>query len=172
METLKLTDQQRHMIERLGVFTEHSGMQPMEGRIMALLLVSDQPELTFDQVRDTLQVSKSAVSNALNMLMVRNQVDYITRPGDRKRYFRSSIQRWQSNMEEKFKQMLSIKELMKEVLNLRTESTPEFNRSLADMIEYLEFLQVEMPGLFRKWKAARARNDGSCDLSDTSDPAQ
>ena len=92
MTNVQLTQEQRELIERMGVFYEQHGIPPMEGRIMSLLIVCDEPELTFDQIRELLGISKSTTSSALNMLLLTQRVIYKTRPGDRKRYFTSNIE--------------------------------------------------------------------------------
>lgn len=42
MRELRLTDQQKELIEELGVFHEQTGLQPAAARIISLLLVSDR----------------------------------------------------------------------------------------------------------------------------------
>ena len=90
-EAVQLSEEQRRLIEKMGVGGEKNGMPPAPARIMALLMVSPETELTFDQVRETLNLSKSATSNAINMLLTTQKIDYITKPGDRKRYFKNKI---------------------------------------------------------------------------------
>ena len=105
---IQLTDQQKELIERLGVLNEKEGLQPAVSRVTALLLISPDPELTFDQIRETLNLSKSATSNAINMLLSTGKIDYITKSGDRKRYFRSKITTWKEEMKSKFSTMNDI----------------------------------------------------------------
>src|SRR5699024_7126307 len=81
-------------IERVGVFHEKKGLQPVVGRIIGLLLVAEPAEATFDEIQEALQVSKSAVSNALTFLQGREIADYTTKPGDRKRYFKLKVKDW------------------------------------------------------------------------------
>ncbi len=102
MTNVQLTQEQRELIERMGVFYEQHGIPPMEGRIMSLLIVCDEPELTFDQIRELLGISKSTTSSALNTLLITKRVIYRTKPGDRKRYFASNILQWQESFTENF----------------------------------------------------------------------
>jgi DNA-binding transcriptional regulator GbsR (MarR family) len=148
---MELNQTQRNLIEKLGVFHEKTGMPPTESRVLSLLLVSDEIELTFDEIRETLQVSKSAISNALNTLMLTNKIEYITKSGDRKRYFRSNLSNWKKNAADGLHSLLSINALMKEVLAIRTDKTPEFNKDLGDVIAFIDFLQVELLVIFNKW---------------------
>ncbi|WP_343748388.1 MarR family transcriptional regulator [Fluviicola sp.] len=151
MTNIQLTQDQKELIERMGVFYEQHGIQPMEGRIMSLLIVCDEPELTFDQIRELLGISKSTTSSALNMLMLTKHVIYRTKPGDRKRYFASNIVQWQQSFTENFQKFFEVIKIMKEALAQRTSETPEFNRQMAEFIEFIEYLSVEFPRLYQEW---------------------
>ncbi len=152
MKGIKLTPKQKELIERMGVYGEKGGSAPVPARIMALLLVSDVTELTFEEIYTTLQISKSAASNALNGLMLIERIEYITKPGDRKRYFRSRITQWENDFGKKFTEMLHVSQLMKEILEQRPKNTKEFNSNLEKVISFMEFLQGELPELHKKWK--------------------
>lgn len=151
MDSLKLNDKQLALIEKLGLFFE-SGLQPAPARIAALLLVSDRLELTFDEIREVLNLSKSATSNALNFLLSMERIEYITKPGDRKRYFRSNLSDWKENMKTKFLEFEKVNALMQEVLDQRPHSTKDFNQGLEEFINFLGFMHKEIPALFKKWE--------------------
>jgi len=151
MSNVQLTQTQRELIERMGVFYEQHGIAPIEGRIMSLLIVCDQPELTFDQIRELLGISKSATSTALSTLQLTHRVVYKTRPGDRKRYFTSNIVQWEQSFTENFKKFFDVIKIMKEALEQRTPETPEFNRQMESFIEFTEYLSIEFPRLYTQW---------------------
>lgn len=151
MTNVQLTQEQKELIERMGVFYEQHGIPPMEGRIMSLLIVCDEPELTFDQIRELLGISKSATSSALNMLLLTQRVIYKTKPGDRKRYFTSNIVEWQESFTESFQKFFGVIKIMKEALDQRTPNTPEFNGQMAEFIEFIEYLSIEFPRLYLDW---------------------
>lgn len=151
-----LTPYQKQLVEKLGVFYEKNGLSPVAARILALLLVSARTELTFDEIREELSISKSATSNALNLLLTTEQIEYITLPGDRKRYFRSMIINWQDKMKQKMNSMIAMTSLMTEVQNQRpVDPASEFNNSLNELISFMNFFHKEIPGLFDKWRKAK-----------------
>jgi len=149
---ITLTQAQRELIEKFGVHMERSGMSPAEARIIALLAISNITELTFEEIYQVLQISKGAASNAINRLMNVGRIEYITKPGDRKRYFRLELTNWEKNMQEKFCSLSDIGLLWKEILDQRPASTAEFNRGLERMVSFLNFIRVELPQLFEKWQ--------------------
>lgn len=156
---LPITEEQLKLVEKLGVMFEGPGLQPAAARITALLIVSDKTELTFDEIRETLKLSKSATSNAINLLLNVKRIDYITKPGDRKRYFRSDVAHWKDGLNEKFGEMSQLTDAMKEVLEQRTDETPEFNKNLSEMISLFVFIFNEIPGLFKKWEKTHVKNN-------------
>lgn len=159
MTDVQLTQEQRELIERMGVFYEQHGIPPMEGRIMSLLIVCDEPELTFDQIRELLGISKSTTSSALNTLLITKRVIYRTKPGDRKRYFASNILQWQESFTENFQKFFEVIKIMKEALNQRTPKTPEFNRQMEEFIEFTEYISVEFPRIYLEWTKRNTQNN-------------
>ena len=88
MEESERIQKQKELIESIGRDNEKDGFQPVAARIMGLLMVMDKEEYTFDEIVEEMQISKSTVSNALRNLELRGVLEYVTYPGDRKRYFR------------------------------------------------------------------------------------
>ncbi|MCX2741199.1 GbsR/MarR family transcriptional regulator [Pontibacter anaerobius] len=152
---MKLTEKQQALIERIGVFQEKTGMQPVAGRIIGLLYVSDKPELTFDEIREVLGISKSATSNALNLLQHLNRLDYITFSGDRKRYFRLKLDRWRELVLQEIDSITNFSDTLQEVVAERTKSTPEYNRNILDVADFLKYLHKELPMLLQQWEEQR-----------------
>ncbi len=158
---LPITEEQLQLVEKLGVMFEGPGLQPAAARITALLIVSDKIELTFDEIRETLKLSKSATSNALNLLLNVKRIEYITKPGDRKRYFRSDINCWKDGMSEKFLEVAKLSQVLKEVHAQRTADTPEFNQNLGEMISLFEYIFREIPRLFKAWEETNRKQEQS-----------
>ncbi|HTF82035.1 MAG TPA: MarR family transcriptional regulator [Cytophagales bacterium] len=149
---MHLTEKQKELIERFGVYSEREGTSPAPARIAALLLVSDNVELTFEEIYETLQISKSAASNAINSLLASEKIEYITKPGDRKRYFRSKIAAWDKDFSKKISRLFEASKFLKDILEQRPDTTPEFNAKLQQIISFIEFLQSELPDLYKKWE--------------------
>ena len=150
-----LTQKQKVLIEKIGIATEREGMQPAAARIVGLLYVSDNPELTFDEILNALRISKSAASNALNLLLQTNRIEYTTFSGDRKRYFRIKVANWREGFAKKMEDMTSFSQLLKEVLKERNPETTEFNKNLAELADFLTYINNQLPGLLESWEKAR-----------------
>ena len=150
-----LSEKQKVLIEKIGIATEREGMQPAAARIIGLLYVSDNPELTFDEILNALRISKSAASNALNLLLQTNRIEYTTFSGDRKRYFRIKIANWREGFTKKMEDMTSFSQLLKEVLKERTPETVEFNKSLGEFADFMTYVNNQLPGLLESWEKSR-----------------
>lgn len=152
-----LSEKKREIIERVGVFHEKKGMQPVVGRIIGLLMVAEPAEATFEEIQEELQVSKSAVSNALTFMQGREMVDYTTKPGERKRYFKLSVKKWKKDLNRDFDGLLKIDVLLDEVIELKENKDSEFCQCLQEMKDFLGFLKVELPLLLKKFEATRKK---------------
>jgi DNA-binding transcriptional regulator GbsR (MarR family) len=155
MEEFKITEKQKQLIEKVGVTYEQSGLPPAISRVLGLLLIADKNELTFDEIRDTLSLSKSATSNALNVLLSSSRIEYVTYSGDRKRYFRSSVRDWQDGFNKTLQTMGTFQDLFKEILEQRTSATKDFNEKLAEVIDFIEFFKSQVPEIYKKWQLSR-----------------
>lgn len=88
MEKEHLIKERKELIEKLGVLMEQlHKMAPVAARIFASIVVTGRHGLSFDQLVNDLNASKSSVSTHLENLQSQNKIIYYTKPGDRKRYF-------------------------------------------------------------------------------------
>ncbi|MAO09629.1 MAG: transcriptional regulator [Flavobacteriaceae bacterium] len=147
-----LTDKQKELIESFGVVQENMGLSPASARVNALLTISDTVELTFDDIREALGLSKSATSNAVNNLLMLKRIGYKTKPGDRKRYFYSKMGQWQNAFMDSMNGLTGYNELLKDILKNRTKDTKEFNEQLKELTEFIAYYQKESIKIIKNWK--------------------
>jgi DNA-binding transcriptional regulator GbsR (MarR family) len=76
-----------NFVERLGLALESDGMTRIAGRIFGLLLVSEDA-LSLDELAAELGVSKASVSTNARLLEERGVLERISRPADRRDYYR------------------------------------------------------------------------------------
>ena len=154
-----LTEKQKTLIEKIGISFESEGSQPVPARILGLLYVADKPELAFDEITEALQISKSATSYGINLLLQMQRIEYITFSGDRRRYFRLKISNWREEFHHKIETMAGFNVLLREVLEVRTKETPEYNASIKELIEFLDYVFQKLPLLLQQWD--REKNNKS-----------
>ena len=149
-----LTDKQSKLIEKMGIHFEQS-LPPAAARIFALLIVSDQEAYSFNEIRDILNLSKSATSNGLNFLLNMKKIEYITRTGDRKRYFTWSPKNTFEHFKEGIEKVLGLTTLFEETLQLKKEKESTNYQMLEELTDLMNFLRDEMPGVFAQWEKSK-----------------
>ena len=75
------------IVERMGLVFETDGLPRSAGRILGLLFMSPEPR-SLDEVAETLQLSKGSASSSTRLLERLGPIERVTRPGDRKDYYR------------------------------------------------------------------------------------
>ncbi|MEO6732033.1 MAG: hypothetical protein ABIN01_12515 [Ferruginibacter sp.] len=153
--SISLTKEQIKLLEEYAVLLEQSGIQPAPAKILALLHVSDETDLTFDQIRETLSISKSATSQALSFLLNTKKIEYKTKIGDRKRYFSTRVMSWQEGMLEALSSLSGICDLYKRILAQRPSRTKEFNKNLKDVTAFMDFMSKQGPALLQAFESQR-----------------
>lgn len=139
MKTEERVQKQRLLIEEIGTSLDKEGFQPIAGRIFALLMVMDKEQYTFEEIVDELGISKSSASVALKNLELRKNIEYITMPGDRKRYFRIKTMDPFSLIDDFAGKMKDFKNTQEKILGLKADPNSRnsiFFRELSDMIDF------------------------------------
>jgi DNA-binding transcriptional regulator GbsR (MarR family) len=151
-----LSRTQIELIEKIGIYFEQ-GMQPAAARILALLIVADVESFGFDQIRETLKLSKSATSNGVNFLLSAKKIEYFTKSGDRKRYFRWSPSNTIVHFKEGIEKLLGLSQLFEETLKNKKQKKSSNVRKLRELTDLMKFLQKEMPLIFEKWEDGKTK---------------
>lgn len=89
MKEEELNKEKNRLTEQLGVIMERKyKLAPVAARILATLILSGKQGLTFDELVQQLNASKSSISTNLEFLQNNRRIEYFTKPRDRKRYFK------------------------------------------------------------------------------------
>ncbi|MDD4189828.1 MAG: MarR family transcriptional regulator [Mangrovibacterium sp.] len=121
MEESERIQKQKELIEYIGIQSERDGYQPAAARILGMLMVMDQEEYTFEEIVQEMKLSKSSVSTALNTLELRGVIEYVTYPGDRKRYFRFISRDIEGILSEVESKMRKNRETLLQIIDLKKD---------------------------------------------------
>lgn len=95
-----------NIVEEMGVyFEQNQNMSPIAARIMSLLIISPPEGYSFDEIVCFFKSSKSSISTNLKFLLELDSIEYFTKPGDRKRYFRSKQNYLHNTLRRSYKQV-------------------------------------------------------------------
>lgn len=133
----------KNLVEQLGVSLEkRENLAPIAARIMATLIVSCERGVCFEQMVNELEASKSTVSSHLSHLTSVGLVDYITKPGDRKRYFILTPNRILQFIDEKINLWEEDKMIHQRLINYKTKvNESESVESSCDISFHDDFLK-------------------------------
>ena len=87
-----------------------------------------------------MQISKASASNALRNLEIRGNVEYVTLPGDRKRYFQIKRQNAFAIIEDVEKKMRGSRGLFAEILRLKADKNSANSKFLSDLVVMIDIL--------------------------------
>ena len=153
MNTEDRIKNQRALIEEIGRYFDKEGFQPIAGRIMGLLMVMDKERFTFEEITEELGISKSSASNALRNLQIRNSIEYITVPGDRKRYFQLKIQDVFTIINEFEKKLSIFQVLIERIIELKADKQSRNAEIFKKGNELIEFFTENNAMLREKYKS-------------------
>lgn len=87
---MDIQQEKADLIEHFGVHFERLyHMPPLASRILGMLIVDGcRAGITFDEILERTQSSKSSVSTNINLLLKMGKITYFTVAGDRRKFFR------------------------------------------------------------------------------------
>lgn len=145
-----MLEKYRDKIEQYGAVMEGMGLSPVSARVFVYLLFSPDHIGTFEDFVNYFNVSKSAVSNALKMLVATDMIEAKTMGGQRKRYFSTNFRQMLSEeaMASKFKTFYN----MLDDIRVSRGIDDEFAGELDNVSGLYKMLLVELPIIFERWE--------------------
>lgn len=148
-----------YFIEDFGLLFEKMGLTRMAGRVYGLLLLAQNERLSFQDIVDKLQASKSSISVTLKTLEQIGFIRSVSVPGDRKTYFSMLVpMNWMSLIDQKrliFRMMIIH---YKNALKFRNDSNDRTSKWLSETISFYEWLDKRMDGMMGEWEAYQEEN--------------
>lgn len=152
MKTADRVQRQRMLVEEIGRSFDKQGFSPIAGRILGLLMVMDQEQFTFDEIVDALQISKSSASVALRNLELRGNVEYVTLPGDRKRYFRIKTLDPFDLIKDLTQRMVDYRDLQEKILELKADKASRNARFFMELRRMIDFIVNNLEELKEQYR--------------------
>jgi DNA-binding transcriptional regulator GbsR (MarR family) len=139
-------------VEKVGVFFEQNGFPPMVGRVIGYLMTSNEKGRTFYEIHQFVNASKSSVSTALNKLVEKKLVRYLTISGDRKRYFFLDLKPWIGQTKERAEFFSSFAVLITQCVAIRDDKESAFTQDLVRLESFYKYMAAEMPKIIDRWE--------------------
>ena len=139
---MKTETEEKQFVEEVGVLIEKLNTPPLLSRVVALLIMRMPEGVTFEEIVNFLNASKSSVSSALKFLIQMKHIVYYTKPGDRKRYFNIPFSGfWLSDTERRTKEVDSIVFIIEKFRDFKKHDNPEMETDLNNFINLLRRIQ-------------------------------
>ena len=146
-----MTEKEQY-IESVGLFYDKYGLPKMAGRILGYLISSETENNSFDDLKEALKASKGSISGNINLLLNQSMIVKHMISGDRKSYYKMSINSLESIMDAKAISITQFKRILQDGLSFDTAESNPKSRNLKEILNYYEFLEREIPLLRKKWE--------------------
>ena len=137
-------------IEAVGLFFERLGIARIGGRILGLLMLAERP-LTLDEMAGLLLVSRASISTNARMSVAAGLVEHVSRPGDRRDYYRFRAEAWEQRLGVGIAEAVAFRRILDRG---RAALGPEDSLGRARLeegIAFYDFLERELGVLIERW---------------------
>jgi DNA-binding transcriptional regulator GbsR (MarR family) len=146
--------QTAHFIERMGLALESDGLPRIAGRIFGLLLVSEDAR-SLDELAAELKVSKGSVSTNARLLEQRGVLERMSRPADRRDYYRLPPDLFSHTMAQRLTRWQHFHEAIGAARTSLPISSPQVLERLEEYEEAYAFMSQVISEALARWQATR-----------------
>ncbi len=100
-------------------------------------------------------MSAGTISSNIRVLEQIGLVERVTFPRDRASYYRMATDGWEYLLDEKRIGMAGLRKIVDEGHGVLSDAPPEQHRRMERLAELLDFMDVEMAALARRWHARK-----------------
>jgi DNA-binding transcriptional regulator GbsR (MarR family) len=145
---VRLEEARERYVEDLGLLFDQMGGGPMMGRVFGALLLADPPELSAEDLANSLQASRSSISQATRMLVQAGLIERRRRRGERRDYFRVKPGAWDSMVRQRVQALSTLRKVAERGLEIMATGSPESRLDLEEMRDYFDFWEHELLPIF------------------------
>ncbi|HEX5164021.1 MAG TPA: MarR family transcriptional regulator [Thermomicrobiales bacterium] len=155
-----MEEARQQYIEDFGLLFEEFGGGRMVGRILGLLMVADAPELSAEEIADTLKVSRGSISQSTRILIQLGMVRRTSRPGERRDYFQLRPDAWTEATRRRGHEIERLIAIFERGARLTAGGDPRQRRQLEESLVFMQFWKQTLADMFPAWERERERRFG------------
>ena len=140
-------------VERMAQRLAQSGLPRMAGRMWAWLMICDPPEQTAADIATHLRASRGSISGTARLLETAGLISRITKPGDRREWFRVPPSGMVSMMAAQQPVISAYRQLMDDGLDLLRDRPAHISERLRETRRLYAFFEREYPLLLARFQA-------------------
>jgi DNA-binding transcriptional regulator GbsR (MarR family) len=142
--------EERHFIEDISLYFEQMGLPRMAGRVLGVLLISDPPQQSLNDLCQVLQASKSSLSTTTRLLTEMGLIDRVPSPKPREVAFQFRPGGWVTFMRMRLRLMASLHQIAERGLELLKDESPALRTRLQEAHDMFSLIEEELPALLRR----------------------
>lgn len=158
-QSTDLDEATRVFIEDFAYGWSMMGNARMEGRVLGLLLIVDEPYLSSSQIAEMLQASTGAVSMSTRALVSAGFLKPHSLPGDRNHYFRAEDDVWGSFLAGEREYLTRLASTIDFGLDILPETTSPPRTRLGNARRYMTWLAGHHRKMLAEWEKYRDAED-------------
>ncbi len=139
--------EEKHFIEDVGLFFEQMGVPRMGGRVLGVLLISDPPAQSINDLCEVLQASKSAISTSTRYLTGIGLIEKVASPIPRRDYYRFKSGGWFLYMKQWLTLMSDLHKVTERGLELISDKPDDLKERLLEAHDVFSFLEDHFPAI-------------------------
>lgn len=149
---MSLTSEQREFIDDFSALWDQFGGNPAQGRILALLYVSERAEMNATEIVEALGISRGSVSQTTRQLVQLRLVQRVSKPGDRRDYYRVDPNAWSEAARADRTRIGPFLKVLRRGITIHSTSPPDRQRPLINSIAFLEDYDAALGAFLETWK--------------------
>ena len=137
--------EEKHFVEDISLFFEQMGLPRMAGRILGVLLISDPPAQSINDLCEVLQASKSSISTNARLLTETGLIERVPSPVPRRVYFRFKPSGWLVFMRQRMRLISEIHQIAERGLEMMRDRDPELRERLQEAHDVFSLYEEHFP---------------------------
>jgi DNA-binding transcriptional regulator GbsR (MarR family) len=142
--------EEKHFIEDISLYFEQMGLPRMAGRVLGVLLISDPPPQSLNDLCEILQASKSSISTTTRLLTGMGLIERVASPVPRRIYFQFKPGGWVVFMRQRLRLMASLHQIAEYGLELLQDRNPALRKRLQEAHDMFSLIEEELPALLER----------------------
>ena len=147
--------EEKHFVEDLGLYFEQMGLPRMAGRVLGVLLISDSPQQSLNDLCEVLQASKSSVSTTTRLLTEMALIERVPSPKPRQVAFQFRTGGWVTFMRMRLRLMASLHQIAEQGLELLQDKDVTLREHLQEAHDMFSLIEDQLPQLLARVEADR-----------------
>ena len=152
-----MDEERANYAEDFGLMFEGFGLPRMVGRVLGVLLISDPPELSAEELAEALQASRGSISSSTRMLITMGLVQRRTKRGERRDYFWMKPGAWDELMRQQLEDLSRFRQMAERGLDIANSDGAAARHNLEEMREFYTYWEKAIPAVMEQWEEEKKK---------------